>query len=94
MPFHTIELSYYRALCAAYHTYSRYREFHEWMESRYDQANADARKNMDEQDAIMYARVRGQLELIARLFACDGMDETTIQLDLKEMYETNESALA
>ena len=64
------------------------------MESRYDQADADARKNMDEQDAIMYAKVRGQLELIARLFAWDDMDETTIQMDLKEMYETNKDALA
>lgn len=94
MTYRKIELSYDRALCAAYHTYSRYRGFHEWAMAHCDDADADTRKNMVEQDAIMYAEVRGQLALIARLFAWDDIDETTIQMELKEMYEANEDALA
>lgn len=94
MTFRRIELSYDKALCAAYHTYSRYRGFHEWAMAHCDDADADTRKNMVEQDAIMYAEVRGQLALIARLFAWDDIDEATIQMELKEMYEANEDALA
>lgn len=81
-----VEMTYDKALSMAYATYERYRNFHAWAMEHCSDVDAATRSNMVEQDAIMWAEVRGQLMFIARMFAWNDMDETTIHIDLTNMY--------
>ena len=80
-----MEMTYKKALETAYPTYVEYRNFHKWAMEHCDNYDAETRKNVSEQDAIMYAEVRGQLKFIARMFTWNDMDERTVQDDLMIM---------
>lgn len=81
-----IEMTYDKALSMAYPAYERYTSFHEWAMRHCPDADAATQSHMAEQDAVMWAEVRGQLMFIARMFTWNDVDETTIHLDLKDMY--------
>lgn len=86
MHYGKVEVTYNKALSIAYPSYERYRNFHALAMERYSDADAATRDSMAEQDAAMWAEVRGQLMFIARMFAWNDMDELTIHIDLKNMY--------
>lgn len=85
-------MTYKKLLQLAYPTYRRYRKFNEWANAHSDGYDPDTRRNMSLQDAIMYAEVSGQIELIGKIMAGNKhIDSSVIYNDLKAMYEEKEN---
>jgi hypothetical protein len=81
------DMTYERMLKLAYTTYARFRSYREWAMSHCNDADAQTRKHINEQYAIMYANVEGQTELIARMFVGRNIDAHKVHEDLQAMYE-------